>query len=151
MGLHSMSTLDSRLVLMLKQLNKYLNHFPRSEKYGLSLQIRTAAYEVYGLVVESRAQGRAGAVRLATLLLLAALAGCGQSAPLIERTEALIHLKLVDQINYKPGYVAHGLSRCANGVCVVEIRRDRYPECVEHEVRHAMEGPWHGSRPTTCR
>lgn len=39
---------------MLKQLNKYLNHFPRSEKYGLSLQIRTAAYEVYGLVVESQ-------------------------------------------------------------------------------------------------
>ncbi len=54
MGLHSMSTLDSRLVLMLKQLNKYLNHFPRSEKYGLSLQIRNAAYEVYGLVVESQ-------------------------------------------------------------------------------------------------
>lgn len=54
MGLHSMSTLDSRLVLMLKQLNKYLNHFPRSEKYGLSLQIRNAAYDVYGLVVESQ-------------------------------------------------------------------------------------------------
>jgi hypothetical protein len=54
MGLHSMSTLDSRLVMMLKQLNKYLNHFPRSEKYGLSLQIRTAAYEVYGLVVEAQ-------------------------------------------------------------------------------------------------
>lgn len=54
MGLHSMSTLDSRLVLMLKQLNKYLNHFPRSEKYGLSLQIRNAAYEVYGLAVEAQ-------------------------------------------------------------------------------------------------
>lgn len=54
MGLHSMSTLDSRLVLMLKQLNQYLNHFPRSEKYGLSLQIRNAAYEVYGLVVEAQ-------------------------------------------------------------------------------------------------
>lgn len=54
MGLHSASTLDHRLVLMLKQLNQYLNHFPRSEKYGLSQQIRTTAYEVYGLVVESQ-------------------------------------------------------------------------------------------------
>lgn len=54
MGLHCESALDSRLIQMLKQLNKYLNHFPRSEKYGLSLQIRTAAYEVYGLVVESQ-------------------------------------------------------------------------------------------------
>lgn len=54
MGLHSMSTLDNRLVLLLKQLNQYLNHFPRHEKYGLSLQIRNAAYEVYGLVVEAQ-------------------------------------------------------------------------------------------------
>lgn len=54
MGLHCMSKLDHRMVLMLKQLNSYLNHFPRSERYGLSLQIRNAAYEVYGLVVESQ-------------------------------------------------------------------------------------------------
>lgn len=54
MGLHSMSTLDSKLLLMLKQLNQYLNHFPRSEKYGLALQIRNAAYDVYGLVVETQ-------------------------------------------------------------------------------------------------
>lgn len=54
MGLHCMSTLDNRMVQMLKQLNGYLNHFPRSERYGLSLQIRNSAYEVYSLVVETQ-------------------------------------------------------------------------------------------------
>ena len=54
MGLHCMSTIDSRMVQMLKQLNKYLNHFPRSERYGLAQQIRNAAYDVYGFVVEAQ-------------------------------------------------------------------------------------------------
>ena len=30
----------------------YLNHFPAYEKYGLALEIRRAAYEVYALIVE---------------------------------------------------------------------------------------------------
>lgn len=88
-------------------------------------------------------------MRIVALLLVVALGGCGQSAPLIERTEALVHLKLVDQINYKPGYEAFGLTRCANGVCVVGLRRDRYPACVTHELRHVMEGDWHPGRETT--
>lgn len=54
MGQHSESELDTRLLAMIKQVNRYLNHFPRSERYGLSLQIRNAAYDVYGLVVESQ-------------------------------------------------------------------------------------------------
>ncbi|WP_299009908.1 four helix bundle protein [uncultured Caulobacter sp.] len=54
MGVNSESVLDNRLLRLIKQLNKYLNHFPRHERYGLSLQIRTAAYDVYGLVVEAQ-------------------------------------------------------------------------------------------------
>lgn len=37
---------------LIKLLNVHLNHFPRHEKYALSLQIRQAAYDVYGLIVE---------------------------------------------------------------------------------------------------
>ena len=54
MALHSEATLDRRFVEFAKLLNLYLNHFPRHEKYGLALQIRNAAYDVYGYIVESQ-------------------------------------------------------------------------------------------------
>lgn len=37
---------------LIKLMNIHLNHFPRHEKYALSQEIRSAAYEVYGLIVE---------------------------------------------------------------------------------------------------
>lgn len=49
MGLHCMSKLDHRMVLMLKQLNSYLNHFPRSERYGL-----TRLFQVSGMQARQR-------------------------------------------------------------------------------------------------
>lgn len=39
---------------MIKLLNVHLNHFPKHEKYGLSLHIRQKAYEVYDILVECR-------------------------------------------------------------------------------------------------
>jgi len=35
-----------------KLLTIYLNHFPKAEKYGLALELRRAAYDVYALIVE---------------------------------------------------------------------------------------------------
>lgn len=37
---------------MIKLMNVHLNHFPKHEKYGLCQEIRQAAYECYGLIVE---------------------------------------------------------------------------------------------------
>lgn len=54
MGLHSEARLDNKMMLLIKQLNLYLNHFPKHEKYGLCQQIRNAAYDVYGLIVEAQ-------------------------------------------------------------------------------------------------
>jgi hypothetical protein len=39
---------------MILLMNIHLNHFPKHEKYGLCLQIRNAAYDVYSLLVESQ-------------------------------------------------------------------------------------------------
>lgn len=64
------------------------------------------------------------------------------------RDEALIHVRLVDHIDYKPGTRAFGMSRCANGVCTVEILRDHYPYCLDHELRHVFEGDWHAGHGT---
>src|ERR1035437_282083 len=52
LGLHSEAKLDRKFVDFAKLLNLYLNHFPKHEKYGLSLEIRRTAYDVYGLIVE---------------------------------------------------------------------------------------------------
>lgn len=54
MALHSEAKFDQKFVLLIKQLNLYLNHFPNHEKYGLAQQIRNAAYDAYGFVVESQ-------------------------------------------------------------------------------------------------
>lgn len=39
---------------MIALLHVQLNHFPRHEKYGLCQQIRNAAYDVYGLLIEGQ-------------------------------------------------------------------------------------------------
>lgn len=41
-------------IRFLKQLNLYLNHFPRAEKYALAQRIRNKAYEVWDLMSELR-------------------------------------------------------------------------------------------------
>jgi four helix bundle protein len=54
MGTHSEASLDTKFVDFARQMNLYLNHFPKHERYGLSQQIRNSAYEVYGYIVESQ-------------------------------------------------------------------------------------------------
>lgn len=89
-------------------------------------------------------------IRAACLALL--LTGCAAPAPQPIRDTVFIHLRLVDAITL-PGFETRaGVALCTStGLCEIQIRRDCYPECVEHEVRHALEGSWHDDRPTTCR
>ena len=54
MGLHSEAALDRRYVQFAAQLNIYLNHFPKHEKYGLAQHIRVACYDVYALIIEAQ-------------------------------------------------------------------------------------------------
>jgi four helix bundle protein len=55
-----MSRADSQAAInhkcreMIKLLHVQINHFPRHEKYGLSQQIRNAAYDVYAMIVEGQ-------------------------------------------------------------------------------------------------
>lgn len=52
MGRDSEARLDRKFIEFSKLMNIYLNHFPAHEKYGLALEIRRAAYDVYALIVE---------------------------------------------------------------------------------------------------
>ncbi len=54
MGLHSEAELNRKFVEFAKLMNVYLNHFPKHEKYGLALEIRKTAYEVYAFIVEAQ-------------------------------------------------------------------------------------------------
>lgn len=46
--------LISKYMEFAKQMNRYLNHFPRHEKFGLALSIRNSAYSVFDLIVEAQ-------------------------------------------------------------------------------------------------
>jgi hypothetical protein len=52
MGLHSEAGLDKKFIEFAKLMNVYLNHFPKHERHGLALEIRRAAYDMYGMIVE---------------------------------------------------------------------------------------------------
>jgi four helix bundle protein len=54
MGLHDEAKLDRKFMEFAKLMTIYLNHFPKHEKYGLALEIRRAAYAVYGYIVEAQ-------------------------------------------------------------------------------------------------
>jgi four helix bundle protein len=54
MGAHDEAKLDTKFIDFAKQMNLYLAHFPKHEKYGLSQQIRNSAYGVYGFMVEAQ-------------------------------------------------------------------------------------------------
>ncbi len=54
MGLHDEAQLDQKFMEFAKLMNVHLNHFPKHEKYGLALEIRHAAYDVYGFIVEAQ-------------------------------------------------------------------------------------------------
>ena len=52
MGLHDEAKLDQKFIGLAKLMNIHLNHFPRHEKYGLALEIRKVAYDVYAIIIE---------------------------------------------------------------------------------------------------
>jgi four helix bundle protein len=54
MGLNDEARMDRKFVNFARLMNLYLNHFPKHEKYALAQQIRTAAYDVYGYIVEAQ-------------------------------------------------------------------------------------------------
>ena len=54
MGIHDEAKLDQKFMEFAKLMNIHLNHFPKHEKFGLALEIRQAAYQVYGFIVEAQ-------------------------------------------------------------------------------------------------
>ena len=86
-------------------------------------------------------------------LILAALClpllGCETTEYEPTKDSVFFQVKIVEEIEYKDSYHALALTKCSNNVCVIEIRRYQYPNCLVHEIRHVFEGDWHKGRETT--
>ena len=77
---------------------------------------------------------------IAVLCLM--LSGCAIfSAPVPRHNQVSVTVELVDSLpnNYTGMAVWNGPS------CHVRLLRSAYPRCLQHEIRHCFEGPFHGN------
>lgn len=81
-------------------------------------------------------------MRTTTLLAALVLTGCSYY-PQPQIDEVNVTLRIVDGFPREP--LKYGETECykEGNYCVLTIRRDVYPNCFVHEIRHAMEGLWH--------
>lgn len=94
--------------------------------------------------IDADTEGR----RVKALLLVAILmiAGCTAPGPVPDRDKVFVEMELVDALG-TPDII--GEARCRAGVCQIKLRRDTYPACITHEIRHAFEGDFHPGRAST--
>ena len=77
---------------------------------------------------------------MARLLLALFLVGCGEYNIKQERVEATVILR--DEVKFG-GRDACGFAYWDSKKCIIVIKRDSYPRCLEHELRHCFEGKFH--------
>ena len=79
-------------------------------------------------------------------MIIFALSACTPYGlkPNKDRVVAVVDIVDVTKV---PG--ALGSAQTINGVCHVEIRRDVYPKCFNHEFAHCFSGDWHKGYDTT--
>lgn len=78
---------------------------------------------------------------LCASLLVAVLVACASfdtPEPVLERTASIITVKI------DPTLTTLGNSQWSGQLCTITLRE--YPTCLAHEVRHCLEGKWHGNR-----
>ena len=79
------------------------------------------------------------------------LSGCAIfDGPVPLRDSAAFSVTIVDELPGKtyPGQAGVAACNPAGDNCALFILRSHYPICLTHEIRHAFEGPFHGSRPS---
>ncbi len=84
---------------------------------------------------------------ISTIIVAFSISACSaqQYYPIYE--ERSVTLRLVDTFETPHQY---GESVCTKDHCVLTIRRDKYPQCFLHEIRHAMEGEFHRASPSSA-
>lgn len=78
------------------------------------------------------------------LLLCVLLTACDSfdaPRPVLERTASIINFKI------DPTLVTLGHAQWVGQLCTITLRE--YPICLAREVRHCLEGKWHGDEPSS--
>lgn len=86
------------------------------------------------------------ALKAILILLLSALAGCAaHQTYTLERKTVKITVVEVKQLP------TLGRAAWTGDTCFIALRE--YPKCLQHEMRHCLEGKWHGDTPSDsdCR
>ena len=85
-------------------------------------------------------------MRLLTVLVsVLYLVGC-VAQPIIINDEVFFSSKIVDDL---PAHTFGRTTCYSDTFCHIDIRRETYPKCIQHEVRHGHEGNWHKGYETT--
>lgn len=74
------------------------------------------------------------------LLSCLGLSACKSYETKTDRVEATIIIK--DEVEYG-GLDVCGFAAWHEDRCIIVIKRDYYPSCIEHEIRHCFEGKYH--------
>lgn len=98
-----------------------------------------------GVSTRSTTTGRRHRVLASLPLLLAA--GCSGffNGPQPRRDEVFVHIRLVDDLPHGQ----FGLASCHDAFCSIQLRRETYPYCLLHELRHPFEGNFHEGHHST--
>ena len=76
-------------------------------------------------------------------LVVLALTACTPQPPKPLVDSRLITIELVDGFD-NPRQI--GEATMTPHLCSIEIKKDRYPDCITHEVMHCFSGDWHQGR-----
>ena len=82
-------------------------------------------------------------MRLVLLLICSMVAGCSDSSEYeIGSNDFLLHIKLIESFSdpLQQGLAEWNVEQTE---CTVTLIKDEYPRCLQHEVRHCIEGHWH--------
>lgn len=80
---------------------------------------------------------------MCAVALLVLLSGCSFDPPKPTMQRNVTTITVIESKDLPP----HNLGRAvyAGDQCVIVLRE--YPRCLQHEVRHCLEGAWHGAAP----
>ena len=77
---------------------------------------------------------------------LVILSGCSSfDAPKPIMQKNVMTIVVTESKDLPPGVL--GMAKESGGLCFIYLRE--YPYCLQHEVRHCLEGAWHGSQPNS--
>jgi hypothetical protein len=74
---------------------------------------------------------------------MSSIVGCGEVASIddVKHSSTRIH------ISQDPSIKTAGIAYITDTECAIVLKQ--YPVCLLHEVRHCLEGQWHGDKPSS--